>query len=534
MNSPNSSDDRYDLILIGSGIGALTIASLMAQLRGKRILVLERHFKAGGFTHTFKRQQFHWDVGLHYVGQMGEGSPLRNLFDLITGKNVQWAKMPDPFEKFLYPDFTFDLHSGEKRQIVDLIAQFPQEERGIRQYFRDISKASSAYFWHVMRQNGTLLFKAIAYLQQLWNRFDLNLTTKDYLDRHFKSEPLKALLASQWGDYGLPPGKSLFAMHAIIVNHFLEGGYYPVGGAGGIAKGVGTIVKKSGGQFLLNREVTEILIENDRAVGVKARKVNAKDEAIETYHAPVIISDAGAANTYLKLVPPDYPLPFRQSLHHFIKQYPPTSNITLYLGLSDPRPLGFQGSNYWIYNSLDHDTTYERRKEGIEQVNPPQAWISFPSLKDPQTETHTAEILAWANYDSFTRWREQPWRDRDEDYQALKQRLSEALIGIIEQHYPGFSQLVEYQELSTPLTNELFANHVKGGIYGLPFVRDRIQSENSAWTRAQTPIPGLYLTGADVFSPGVVGAMMGGIVTLTNLPDGISLPQAFTAAARQK
>ncbi|MEQ8959968.1 MAG: NAD(P)/FAD-dependent oxidoreductase, partial [Coleofasciculus sp. C2-GNP5-27] len=355
MTSPNASDNHYDLILIGSGIGALTVASLMAQLRRKRILVLERHFKAGGFTHTFKRQQFHWDVGVHYVGQMEEGSSLRNLFDLVTGKNVQWAKMPDPFEKFIYPDFTFDLYSGKKRQISDLIAQFPQEEPAIRQYFRDIDQAATAYFWHVMGQNGTVLFKAIAYLWQLWHRVDLNLTTKEYLDRHFQSEQLKTILASQWGDYGLPPSQSLFAMHAILVNHYGDGGYYPVGGAGGIAKAVGTIVKKSGGQFRLNREVTEILIENGRAVGVKARKLNGKDETIESYYAPVIISDAGAANTYLKLVPPDYPLGFRQSLRRFIEQHPPTTNITLYLGLSDPRPLGFQASNYWIYNTLDHD-----------------------------------------------------------------------------------------------------------------------------------------------------------------------------------
>ena len=65
---PNSSTEHhYDLILIGSGMGALTVASVMAQLRHKKVLVLERHFKAGGFTHDFKRQQFHWDVGLHYT-----------------------------------------------------------------------------------------------------------------------------------------------------------------------------------------------------------------------------------------------------------------------------------------------------------------------------------------------------------------------------------------------------------------------------------------------------------------------------------
>jgi all-trans-retinol 13,14-reductase len=117
------SDHVYDLILIGSGMGALTVASLMAQLRRKRVLVLERHFKAGGFTHDFKRQQFHWDVGIHYIGQMNEGSPMRQMFDLVTQKGVQWNKMPEPFERFVYPGLTFDLYGNPKRFQADLIQQ---------------------------------------------------------------------------------------------------------------------------------------------------------------------------------------------------------------------------------------------------------------------------------------------------------------------------------------------------------------------------------------------------------------------------
>jgi phytoene dehydrogenase-like protein len=190
----------YDLILIGSGMGALTIASLMAQLRGKRVLVLERHFKAGGFTHDFKRQQFHWDVGLHYVGQMGKGSSTRQLFDLVTQKGVEWHRMPEPFERFIYPGLTFDLYGKPKRFQADLIAQFPKEKRAIRRYLRDLPKAATALFLRNLRLNGNLLFKLMGYLGQLWSGIGLDLTTQEYLDRHFTNLQLKALLVSQWGD----------------------------------------------------------------------------------------------------------------------------------------------------------------------------------------------------------------------------------------------------------------------------------------------------------------------------------------------
>jgi all-trans-retinol 13,14-reductase len=534
MQAQLSSDRAYDVILIGSGMGALTVASLMAQLRGKRVLVLERHFKAGGFTHDFKRQQFHWDVGIHYIGQMNEGSSMRQLFDLVTQKGVRWNKMPEPFERFIYPGLTFDLYGDRKRFQADLIQRFPEETRSIQRYFRDLPKAAMALFLHHLRLNGNWLFKLIGHLGRLWSRTGLDLTTQDYLDRHFTNPQLKALLVSQWGDYGVPPAHSPLAVHATIVLHYLNGAYYPVGGAGTIAQSVKAIVEKQGGRFLLNREVTQILIENGCAVGVQVSKVNASPEAeLETYYAPIIVSNTGAATTYLKLIPAEYPIPFRESLRQFIQQHSPTTNVTLYLGLSDdPRKLGFQGENHWIYETIDHNATYKQRQQWILNGQAPQCYLSFPSLKDPQATAHTAEIVAWVDYDTFTRWQTQPWLHRDEDYQQLKERISQTLIQQVDRHYPGFAALVAYHELSTPLTNEHFTGHFKGGIYGLPAIPERFASQNAAWMKTETPVPGLYLTGADLYMGGIVPAMLAGMTTLSRLTNGISLPQAFATAAK--
>jgi phytoene dehydrogenase-like protein len=527
-------DRAYDVIVIGSGMGALTVASLMAQLRGKRVLVLERHFKAGGFTHDFKRQQFHWDVGLHYVGQMGEGSSTRQLFDLVTQKGVQWSRMSEPFERFTYPDLTFDLYGNPKRFQADLIARFPEEKRAIRQYFRDLPKAATALFLRNLRLNGNLLLKLMAPLGQLWSGIGLDLTTQEYLDRHFTNLQLKALLVSQWGDYGLPPALSPFAVHATIALHYLEGGYYPVGGAGTIARSVQAIVEDRGGRFLLNREVTQIVIETGRAVGVKVRKLNAPIETEETYYAPVIVSNTGAATTYLKLIPADYPIPFRESLRQFVQRHSSVTNITLYLGLADdPRKLGFQGENHWLYGAIDHNATYRKRQQWKGDGEPPQCYISFPSLKDPQATAHTAEIITWVSYETFAQWKTQPWLHRDEDYQQLKQRISQALIQHVDRQYPGFASLIAYQELSTPLTNEHFTGHTRGSIYGLPAIPKQFAPENAGWTKARTPVPGLYLTGADLYMGGIVPAMMAGIITLSCLDDGVSFPQAFAIAKKQ-
>ena len=108
---------QYDVILIGSGIGALTFAAIMARLQQKRVLVLERHFKAGGFTHAFQRHGYSWDVGLHYVGEMQEGSQSRVIFDYITRSQLQWQSLPDSFEMFHYPDLDFAVPADKERYL---------------------------------------------------------------------------------------------------------------------------------------------------------------------------------------------------------------------------------------------------------------------------------------------------------------------------------------------------------------------------------------------------------------------------------
>jgi phytoene dehydrogenase-like protein len=123
-----SSQPGYDAIVIGSGIGGLAFPSIMAKLRKWRVLVLERHFKIGGFTHTFTRPGgWSWDVGLHYVGEMGEGMMGRRLFDLITEGKVKWNPLPDVYDVFVYPNLQVRACKGEANFRNALTDAFPNE-----------------------------------------------------------------------------------------------------------------------------------------------------------------------------------------------------------------------------------------------------------------------------------------------------------------------------------------------------------------------------------------------------------------------
>ena len=306
--------DDYDLIVIGSGIGGLTVASLMAQMRKKRVLVLERHFKLGGFTHEFSRPGgYSWDVGLHYVGGMARGEMSRNLMDLVTGGAVQWNKMQSPFERFVYPDFTFDVPADEAAYQQALIERFPDERAAIVQYFKDLESGAKWFSHHLVKQCAPFMISAPLRIGAASDTLALS-TTGAYLDRNFRDPKLKAVLASQWGDYGLPPSQSAFAIHATVVSSYFNGGYYPEGGAGTIAASVARIVEANGGKCLVNHTVREIIVESGVAVGVKVTVSHGSRAPEEMeFRAPLIVSDAGALDHVLtaRAARGEHPLPRR-------------------------------------------------------------------------------------------------------------------------------------------------------------------------------------------------------------------------------
>lgn len=506
-----STPSDYDAIVIGSGMGGLAFASLMARLRKWRVLVLERHFKIGGFTHTFTRPGgWSWDVGLHYVGEMGEGMIGRRLFDFITDGGVKWNSLPDVYDVFVYPNLRVSACKGKAHFRRALIASFPSERANIEQYFKDLKSAIGWVDRHFMAMMAPA---PLRWIVQAVNRFTASLpldVTRQYLERRFLDPRLRAVVASQWADYGLPPGRSAFATHAVIASHYLNGAWYPAGGAGEIAKTTGTVIRATGGRLLANHEVTRILLEGDRAVGVAVNVSKGQQGARAEFRAPVVISDAGAWNTFARMLPASA-LPFRDEL-----KSPPDGfeAVELFLGLRrDPRELGFRGENYWLFESFDHDEMYARRNELLDG-QAAMAYLSFPSLKDSHAQRHTAEIIAPVSYRSLAAHRDEPWRRRSADYESAKRRMTQGLLDLVERHHPGFGDLVEYAELGTPLTFEHFTAAPSGTIYGYPGTPEKY---TKAWLGPRTPIRNLYLTGSDAALLGIMGALMGGVVTASCL-----------------
>ncbi len=163
--------------------------------------------------------------------------------------------------------------------------------------------------------------------------------------------------------------------------------------------------------------------------------------------APVVVSDAGAYTTFCHLVPESTLIPFRGELARLSAGH---GFVTVYLAFSDsPATLGFRGENHWIYDGYDHDAMFGQRNTVLDG-RPVACYLSCQSLKDPTATVHTAQSIAFLDYASVEGWRDEPWRNRGEDYEALKRRVADGLVAFVDRHYPGYGRRTTTARLLGP------------------------------------------------------------------------------------
>jgi all-trans-retinol 13,14-reductase len=500
--STHSPDREWDYVVVGSGMGGMTTAAMLARL-GRRVLVLEQHWVPGGFTHTFRRQKWRWDVGVHAVGEVGERAMVGRILSRLTEGKLTWESLGPVYDEFHYPDLRIDFPSTRQQFAENLRAAFPVESPAIDRYLHAVRDVSSHMRSYYLSRLLPPAWSSVAdpLLARRAHRL-LGERTDQALARITSSERLRSILTAQWGYYGVPPARSSFAMHALVAKHFWHGGYYPRGGSARIAETLLGTVAAHGGWTRIKADVAELVMAGGRAAGVRLKSG-------EVIRAKKVVSAMGARPTVTRLLPPGQrQQPWARSIAAL---RPSPCHLCLYVGLKgDPRAAGASAANKWFYETWASDATEWNIRDPGSQA--PVLYCSFPSLKDPlhdagPEQLHTAEVVTFVPYDAFESWKDERWKRRGEDYDALKQELEKRMLEQFLKHMPALAPLTAYTELSTPLSTETFTRAPLGAIYGLEPTPERFANR---YLRPRTPIPGLFMSGGDMASVGVIGAMVGG------------------------
>lgn len=501
--TPEIDFSGFDHIVIGSGMGGLTAATWLAK-GGDKVAILERHYVPGGYTHSFKRKQgFQWDVGVHYVGNMSDDEELKRLFDFLSDGTLEWKSMGEVYDVLNIGKDRYEFKAGIENQKEQLKGYFPEESLAIDNYFKllnKVNKRGGAFFMEKMAP--PIISKSIGWIFRKRYFKYANLSTKEVLNGLTNNQRLIAVLCAQFGNYGLPPKYSSFGVHAMVIGHFLKGGYYPNGGAEQICYKTMEVLEKHGCTVYTHADVEEIVTDEKRVKGLRIGERFIPCDSV--------ISNVGVNNTFNKLLSEVD----RKRCGFDLQGISPSSaHLCLYIGLDkSDEELNLPKYNVWNFNDDDYDRFFD--EANLESTQDKFAYISFPSAKDEEWRERnpgkaTIQALTIGRYDWFSQYEDQPWMKREEAYQKLKKNFEDAMLDKLYKLFPQIKGHVVVTEVSTPLSTRHFSNYQNGEIYGLEHSPKRY---SLPFLRPETKIKGLRLVGQDITTVGVAGAMMSGMI----------------------
>lgn len=463
--------------------------------------MLEAEKAIGGLLNPFHRGPHRFDTGLHYVGACGERGLFRQLLEEV-GVDVAMREMdPEGIERIVLPGYEVRMPRGAAAYRDRLVADFPSEREGLDRFFATIHAFGSA----LPRRVDTLGAEPSALSQGLGVALSRE-TFAAFLARHVRDPLLVGVLAAQSGNYALPPSRASAFTGLSVLDHYLGGAFYPVGGSGALRDALVSAIRAGGGEIATRQPVERIVVERGRARAVRC----ASGRVVE---ADAIVSNVDAATTMLDLIEADALDP--KVRDRYARLAASLGSASLYVGargaakrLADA---GITDANEWWFDDVDPEKGYEDALAGRLGIR--QAFFSSPSMKDRSNDGDaqdaTLTVLSPAPFAPFARFAEGKTRRRGPAYEALKAEVRAALVARVEARVPGLVASADVIDTSTPVTTRTFVGARLGGSYG---PSHEVGQAGLLRGRVRTAIPGLALAGASVFGGGVVWSALSGYV----------------------
>jgi phytoene dehydrogenase-like protein len=436
----NKIDNKYDVVIIGAGIAGLICGTVLSK-NDLRVLIVEKNKHVGGYCSSFVRNNFKFDIGVHYLGSLRRnGGQLSRILDEIELSNDLEFINANPSDILLFKDFEISFGKNIEGVIHSFRKVFPAELYGIKRF---IDYMCNTDFYQLYKQN-------------------IKLTFRDLLDKYFKSEHLKQVFSVLLGNVGLPSDK-VAAVTAIILyrEYIFDGGYYPKGGIQNFADKICQKFKKFGGEILLNSEVKQILLNGKDN---KARSVIINDKEINAHY---IVSCTDSFHTFFSLLSGVKEL---NLIRNKIKKLIPSfSAFVIYLGVKNStQGLDKIKCSTWICPDGNIDSYYDSIINNNLDFDKNFLLISRPTFFDKSIAPKGNEIVS-----VFTA---APFKDID-FWMKNKKIMYESILSKTKRLIPGLTaQNIIIKESASPATFYKFTYNYRGALYGWAPTPEQISS----------------------------------------------------------
>jgi all-trans-retinol 13,14-reductase len=494
-------DMNHDVIIVGGGLGGLTAGALLAK-SGKKVLLIEQHDKPGGCATTFKRKGYTVEVGLHEMDGLDREDIKSKIFrDLGVFDNVEFVEVPE-FYRFTNGRIDIVIPADYERAITALVERFPEEERGIRRFFklildtrREINRLPRA-LWKRL-----LLYPVFPFLYH--NVFFYqNRTVGRFLDSIIKNEDLKLVLLGNLTYYHDDPYTLSLLYYSVAQgSYYTGGGWYIKGGSQKLSDYLAKVITDNGGQVILNHLVTKIITKHRKAVGVEYRKKIPETSEISKAMADKIIANAAIPNVANDLLPANASRGLRSQINNLGIA---CSILSIYLGFK--RPLRELGNRHYstcvVHEGIHCQADLTKTLRG-DIRNRPFIFIDYSQIDSGLApEGKSLGVIAAVDYIS-------EWENLGAaEYEARKEEVARIFIERLDAIVPGSKDAIDYCEVGTPKTIRRYTLNPEGTAYGFAQLPSqagmkRVQHESS--------VENLYFSSAWTMpGGGFSGAIIGG------------------------
>ena len=476
------------VIIIGSGLGGLVCGYILAK-NGFRVTVLEKNAQLGGCLQTFVRRGVKFETGMHYIGSIEEGQLLHYFFKYLSLlPDVKLRSLDtQAYDLISIGDKRFPFANGTENFTEQLSKHFPDERNNLRNYWQAIREATESSPLYSLHTTNDPIILNPNHVKQSFDAFLESIT---------QNELLRFVLAGNLPLYAGERGKTPMYIPAFINDFYNRSTYRIVGGSEILAQSLVHSIRAMGGEVISSAEVIKINCNDRQAISVTLHNG-------DIMNADFFISNIHPARM-VEMLDTDL---IRKSYSDRIMNLNNTiSNFTVYIHFKkDAVP--YLNSNFYHYNTPDD---VWRGKNYLRETYPQSFLYMHLCSSVEQQFANAAVLISYMNFDDVAQWTGTKVGRRGEAYENFKREKAEKLLDLLESQIPGTKQNIEHFYTSSPLTYLDYTGTEHGSMYGVQ--RDCNESIHSLVSQ-RTRIPNLFQTGQNVNSHGVLGVIIGSILT---------------------